>query len=64
MHAVRTCKCKLFRFVQTGIRIVPQNHLYEAHSRCTAIFVTCVTCVPTYSSRSGFEMLMFREERK
>ena len=32
-------------FVQTGIRTVPQNHLYQAHSGCTAIFVTCVTCV-------------------
>ena len=35
----------VFLFVQTGIRTVPQNHLYQAHSGCTGIFVTCVTCV-------------------
>ena len=45
VHAVRTGKCKFFLFVQTGIRTVPQNHLYLAHSGCTGIFVTCVTCV-------------------
>ena len=53
MHAVRTCKCNFFPFVQTGIRTVPQNDLYQANSGCTAIFVTCVTCVcpPTLHGR-------------
>ena len=53
MQAVRTCKCKFFSFVQTGIRTVPQNRLYQGHSGCTAVPVACVTgvCPPTPHSR-------------
>ena len=36
---------QVFSFVQTCIRTVPQNHMYQGHSECTAVLVTCVTCV-------------------
>ena len=47
MHAVCTCKCTFFAVVQIGIRTVSQNHLYQSHSRCTGVLVTCVPCVCT-----------------
>ena len=45
MHPLFTSKYKFFAFVQTGIRTLPQNHLYQGHSGCTAILVACVACV-------------------
>ena len=59
MHAVRTCKCKLFPFLQTGIRTVPQKPPVPGPQGCTAKCDVCNMCVPTYSSRSGLKCWCF-----
>ena len=70
MHPVRTSKCKFFSFVQTRIITVPQNHLYQGHSGCTAVLVTRVACVCPLTPHGrvmkcwSFGEVKNREERK
>ena len=61
MHAIRTYSCKFFSFVQKGTKAVPPKRPVPGPQRvCSSTCDVCNPCAPTYSSRSGFEMLFFR----